>query len=149
MTNLSSGSKRAWEGSDHLGSAPKRPRERERDHRDDSARDWRDVHLRLPGSRKPPPVGRDSTHSRRPRPENRPRSRSRDRDYRRSSDYARDRDRRDYRDRDVDRDYRSRRDDSRRDGHSPAIRDRDRVASGSTNGRHDTSKLESEKEEGE
>ena len=148
MTNVSSGSKRAWDGIDHHGSVSKRARDR-----DDSARDWRDVHLRSPNSRKPPPNRREVSDrrdgsDRRHRGEYRPRSRSRDRDYRRSND----RERRDYRDREPerDRDYHSRREDSRKDDnyrHSPPIRDP--IPSGSINGIHRSPKEESEKEEGE
>ena len=92
MTNVSSGSKRTWEGS-REPSSHKRPR--------DDARDRRDTHLRSP--RRPSP------HRRRDSRDSRDYGgRNRDFDRHRSTDYGRDRDRRDDRERDRGR---SRRDD--------------------------------------
>ena len=167
MTNVSSGSKRAWEGNNDAESH-KRPRE--------DTRDWRDVHLDSP-RRKPPPGRRDTedrdrraSGGRPPRAgDYRPRSRERDYDRRRPSrergrdrrdDRDRDRDRE--RDRDRDRSYGARRDgsrrrdtsrgsDRRRDDHrsrrpSPP---RDKHLNGSTTSRAAAVKVDDEKEEGE
>lgn len=98
MTNVSSGSKRPWDGG-HEQSSHKRSR--------DDARDWRDVHLRSP--RRPSPHRRRDSRDRG--------GRNRDFDRHRSADYGRDRDRdrRDDRDRDRGRrdDYREERTRSR------------------------------------
>ncbi|KAI9069439.1 hypothetical protein FKP32DRAFT_63953 [Trametes sanguinea] len=101
MTNVSSGSKRAWDGPNDA-EAHKRPRE--------DTRDWRDVHLDSPHRKPPAPGRRDvddrrANADRRPRGDYRPLSRDRDHGRRRSRDFSRDRerDRRDDRDRDRDR----------------------------------------------
>ncbi|KAH9939438.1 kinase-like domain-containing protein [Amylocystis lapponica] len=151
MTNIPSGSKRSWEGTGSEGEPHKRPRERERD----DPRDWRDVHLRSPHTRKPPPSRRDSLDRRDSidrRPRGDPRGRGRDNDYRRSSGYDRDRDRdrrddhdRD-RDRDRDRDYHSRREGSGRRTPPPA---RDRHPNGAGNGHSHPPREVEEKEEGD
>ncbi|KAI0344950.1 kinase-like protein [Trametopsis cervina] len=109
MTNVPSGSKRPWEGN-HGTDSHKRPKD------DPSTKDWRDVHLKSPSSR------RGSAD--RKRDERRPRSREYDHS-RRSSDYGRERDRRDdrHKDRKHERDrYRdhgrqasARKDDHRKD----------------------------------
>jgi serine/threonine-protein kinase PRP4 len=99
MTNVPSGSKRPWEGSNGTDSY-KRARD------DPSGKDWRDVHL------KPPRDGRRSSADRR-RDERSTRRHSRSREYdhyRRSSDYGRDRDRRDDRDRERKQDREKERD---------------------------------------
>ncbi|KAI0074693.1 kinase-like protein [Panus rudis PR-1116 ss-1] len=151
MTNVSSGSKRAWEGGyDSSSSSHKRPRER------DDPRDWRDVHLRSPKSPRRSSGRRDSVDRREYR------GRSREYDHRRSSDYRgdyrdRDRDRRDDRDRerrdDRDRDrskhhdHRSYRDPDQREsrqgsaapptnGHSPIVRDDSEKEEGEISPRH-------------
>lgn len=146
MTNVSSGSKRSWEGNE--ASSNKRAREKE------DPRDWKDVHLSSPKRRED-----RRRHDYRDEHRDEHHSRSREHDhYRRSGDY-RDRDRREGRDRDRerdrarDRDHGSRRDvdkdglrrdDSRR--HSPAPRH----ANGRTAELRDgTPKVDSEKEEGE
>ncbi|KAL9714610.1 U4/U6 small nuclear ribonucleoprotein prp4 [Leucoagaricus gongylophorus] len=89
MANISAGNKRSWEGNGSTDLVTKRYR-----HKDDYARDWRDVHLRSPVhhlDRK-----RDSPDDRRDRDYRRDsprRRRSRDRDHKRR-DYSRDRVRR-------------------------------------------------------
>lgn len=151
MTNIPSGAKRSWEGSEVV--SHKRPRER------DDARDWRDVHLRSPrhkthtGGRES--VDRRDVGERRSRHGSEYRG-SRDHDHRRSSDY-RDRDRRDDREKVRDRDQHLRRDGGRKENHrrrSPPS-SRDDRGNGSVNGhsivngdvhRH---RDDSEKEEGE
>lgn len=167
MTNVASGSKRAWEGNNDADSH-KRPRE--------DPRDWRDVHLDSP-RRKPPPGRRDTEDKERERRHSRdrrlPRSaRSRERDYdrRRPRDYSRerDRDRRDDRDRERDRDRArdrsrgSRRDDlPRRDSSRGSDRRRDdprsrrpspprgKPANGVPPSRPPPARVDDEKEEGE
>lgn len=87
MANISAGNKRSWEGNGSTDLVAKRYR-----HKDDYARDWRDVHLKSPvhySDRK-----RDSSDDRRDyRRESPRRRRSRERDYKRR-DYSRDRVRR-------------------------------------------------------
>ncbi|TBU29290.1 hypothetical protein BD311DRAFT_276559 [Dichomitus squalens] len=168
MTNVSSGSKRVWEGPNNTDSH-KRPRE---DHRD-----WRDVHLDSPRRKGPPPSRRDSKDRDRrgngdrrpPRGDYRPLSRDRDYDKRRPRDYSRDRDRRDDRgkDRDRERDRSrgerrgdgSRRDssrgsDRRRDDHHRIRRPspphtRERHLNGTSGAHTQPNRVQDEKEEGE
>lgn len=110
MTNVPSGSKRPWEGSNGTDIS-KRPRE------DPSATDWRDVHLKSPHK---PPLDKRSPIDRR-RDDRRPRSS--DYNRRRSRDYSRDRNRRDDRDRDRRQDRDKHRDRDRyRDRESTARR---------------------------
>ncbi|KAI1785638.1 kinase-like domain-containing protein [Ganoderma leucocontextum] len=155
MTNVSSGSKRAWDGPNDTESH-KRPRE--------DARDWRDVHLDSP--RRKGPGRRDTDNwdrrggDRRPsRGDYRPRSRDGDHDRRRPRDYSGGRDRRDDRDRDRERDRSraSRRDNSRgsdrrRDHHSrrpSPPHPRDKHVNGGSDLHPHATKVEDEKEEGE
>lgn len=86
MTNVSSGSKRTWEGVDN--ESYKKQRERE------EPKDWREVHLRSPA--------RKTSASRRHSADRRGdggRRRGGDSDYRRTNDNGRDRPRRDDRER--------------------------------------------------
>ncbi|KAM5542025.1 hypothetical protein V8D89_004335 [Ganoderma adspersum] len=167
MTNVSSGSKRAWDGPNDTGSH-KRPRE--------DARDWRDVHL--DSSRRKGPGRRDTEEldgrggeRRPPRGDYRPRSRDRDHDRRRPRDYSGARDRRDDRDRDRekererDRSRGSRRDDGprrdnsrgsdrRRDDHHRSRRpspphSRDKRVNGGSDPHSRVLNVQDEKEEGE
>lgn len=149
MTNVSSGSKRPWEGSNGTDSY-----KRSRD--DPATKDWRDVHLKSPAS------GRRSSVDRR-RDDRRPRSRDYDH-RRRPSDYGHrhERDRRDDRDRDRkhdrdrSREYRDkdrgptiRREDSRRSEHpSPTTPRSSNHAGGVANGTPQPQE-EAEREEGE
>lgn len=113
MTNsVNSGHKRSWDSTDQDHDPYKRRRG------DDQAqpKDWRDVHLKSPNRKIPPPVSVERRNG-----EN---SRRRD-EYRRSSrDRERDRGKRDDRDRDRDRDRgKSYRDDRRRSrSRSPSSR---------------------------
>ncbi|KAI0810815.1 kinase-like domain-containing protein [Irpex lacteus] len=149
MTNVSSGSKRPWEGSNGTDSY-----KRSRD--DPATKDWRDVHLKSPAS------GRRSSADRR-RDDRRPRSRDYDH-RRRPSDYGHrhERDRRDDRDRDRkhdrdrSREYRDkdrgptiRREDSRRSEHpSPTTPRSSNHVGGLANGTPQPQE-EAEREEGE
>jgi serine/threonine-protein kinase PRP4 len=135
MTNISSGSKRPWDGVE--SDAYKRHRERE------EPRDWRDVHLKSPSSRKAPRRGSVDrrvssdygSHGRH----------SRGLERRRSSDYGKDKVRKD--DRERDRERPARKEDGRagdvRRGTPPNNRDHRH-----TNG-HSQAAPDSEKEEGE
>lgn len=144
MTNMHSGSKRAWDGS-HGSEPHKRLRERE-DVRSPRNRS------RTGGRERDRSVDRRES-DRRPRHSSDYRAGGRD-EHRRSSDYK---DRRDDRDRARDRDYHSRRDDGRRSDvrrrTSPAPRDI--RPNGSANGRahvnghSSTRRDDDEKEEGE
>lgn len=148
MTNVSSGSKRSWEGTSEP-SSHKRPRERE------DTRDWRDVHLRSPRS-KPSSNRKDAIDRRdsldRRRAEYGGRSRDYDhrrRDYSRDRDRDRDRDRRDDKDRDRDRERSYyRRDEPRRDDHQKVSPKSEVIANGKPVNRT-LSKNDSEREEGE
>ncbi|RDB19227.1 Serine/threonine-protein kinase prp4 [Hypsizygus marmoreus] len=117
MTNVNSGHKRSWDGADH--DSHKRPRE--------EPRDWRDVHLKSPSRKPPPPSGRrDSVEKR--GGDGRRREHE---DYRRS-DY-RDRGRRD----DRDRDERRRSSSRRTNGHATQLaRDGDEREEGEISPRH-------------
>src|ERR1700722_16799648 len=128
MTNISSGSKRSWDGVEVESS--KRQRERE------EPRDWRDVHLKSP--RRNPPTNRRVGSDKRFPDERSRHGRPRSADHRRISDPSKERPRRDDRDRD-------RREDSRRDDfHRTPTSERDhRPPNGHP--RHD----DSEREEGE
>lgn len=86
MTNVNSGYKRTWDGVENDTN------KRSRGH-GDSPRDWRDVHLKSPAHKAPPPSIRHSSTDRRDEG-----SRRRD-DHRRGSDYGRESGRRDDRDR--------------------------------------------------
>jgi serine/threonine-protein kinase PRP4 len=132
MTNISSGSKRPWDG---VESDPyKRHRER------DEPRDWRDVHLKSPSGRKAPKrEGVDRRGHSDYGPYNR---HSRGLERKRSGDYGKDRARKD--DRERDRERSARKDDGR-------IGDVHRAtppSSRQTNG-HSHPAPDSEKEEGE
>ena len=167
MTNVSSGSKRPWDGPNDTGSH-KRPRE--------DARDWRDVHLDSPrrkgsGRRDSNDLDRRGGDRRPPRGDYRPRSRDRDHDRRRPRDYSGGRDRRDDRDRDKekererDRSRGSRRDDGprrdnsrgsdrRRDDHRRSRRpspphSKDKRVNGASDPHSHASNVQDEKEEGE
>ncbi|CAL1703133.1 unnamed protein product [Somion occarium] len=120
MTNVSSGSKRSYEGG-HEPSSHKRPRE--------DARDWRDVHLRSP-RRLSPHGRRDGSDYRDERRRSDYRGPSRDHDHR-PLDYGRDRDRRDERGRDSGRDKIRR---EERDRSRPHSRDYHRERDGSRRG---------------
>lgn len=160
MANVSSGSKRAWDGPNDAESH-KRPRE--------DGRDRRDAPIGSP-RRKPPPGRRDSddrrsSSDRRSRGGGEHRRRSRDRDYgrRRSPDHSRDRARRDDRDRERDhgrdkshapresgaRRDGSRADDRRRDERRRPSPPRDRRTNGASAPYPPPPKVEDEKEEGE
>jgi serine/threonine-protein kinase PRP4 len=87
MTNVNSGFKRAWDGTEI--EPHKRPRSRE------EPKDWKDVHLRSPTNR----VTSDRRHTRdydsdrRAGPDRRPDRRDRDSDYRRTAEHGRAQDR--------------------------------------------------------
>ncbi|KAF9239091.1 kinase-like domain-containing protein [Melanogaster broomeanus] len=110
MTNVSSGSKRSWEG--HHGEPESQSHKRHRGRED--SRSWRDVHLRSPDDKRGKPNSSRRTSRDRREYRSRERVREKERDSRRASDATRDRDRRDGRDKDRDRDYR-RKDDDRKD----------------------------------
>lgn len=138
MTNVSSGSKRPWDGSNEK-EVHKRPRE-----------DWREVYLRSPRSPRDTLQGDRRISGDRRRGEYRPRSR--DHDRRRSNEYGRDRDRRDERNRDR-RGPHSRREGSRtRQGGTSSPHTPLRYGSAQPNGHAGPPKsphIDSEKEEGE
>ncbi|PFH53527.1 hypothetical protein AMATHDRAFT_54690 [Amanita thiersii Skay4041] len=144
MTNLNSGSKRAWDGVDSDSS--KRARGRE------DYRDWKDVHLRTP-SRRSSTERRHSRDrdldSRRTSYDRRYDRRDRDLDHRRSTDYGRGRDRSGKRD---ERDWHKERERERR-GDMYAHDERSRITKSSsprsTNGHVHPPKDDSEREEGE
>ena len=151
MTNESSGSKRPWEGTNGTDSY-KRPRAE-----DPSAKDWRDVHLKVsaPGRRSSADRrrddrgtrGRDYDHRRRSSDHGHERERRYDRE--RDRKHTRDRDREYDRYRDRGRDSTSRRVNSKRtEAHSPTTPRSSSHVGGAANGTPQPQD-ESEKEEGE
>ncbi|KAF5348360.1 hypothetical protein D9758_010909 [Tetrapyrgos nigripes] len=116
---MSAGSKRTWDGS--FGDSRDHKRTRE------DAKDWRDVHLKSPSSRKSS-NRRDSYDRRGP--------------YDSNADHKREREREQDKSRRERHDYRGRREDTKRDGHPPRRHD-------SRHRKSPPARHETEKEEGE
>lgn len=146
MTNVNSGFKRAWNGTEN--EPQKRPRSRE------EPKDWKDVHLRSPTTRVVPDRRhtRDHDSDRRVGLDRRPDRRDRDSEYRRTAEHGRIRDRsrrRDDREREKEKErHRVGRDENFYPDHSSTSRTQT-MSPKSANGQVSQLRDDSEREEGE